>query len=61
LGPVLTGSPAIGLILGKVVADVGFYACTIVSYEKFRKLLVVNRRGRKEVGSDEPVDAVPVV
>lgn len=61
LGPVLTGSPAIGLILGKVVADIGFYACTIASYEKFRKLLVINRRGRKEVGGDEPVDAVPVV
>ena len=58
LGPVLTGSPVVGLILGKVAADVGFYGCTILSYEKFRNLLAVKRSTPKEV-TDEPVAAVP--
>ena len=30
LGPVLTGSPVVGLIFGKLAADVGFYGCTIL-------------------------------
>ena len=41
LAPTLTGSMAAGLIIGKVLADIGFYACTIFSYEKFRKLVAV--------------------
>jgi hypothetical protein len=58
LGPVLTGSPVGGLILGKLAADVGFYASTILSYEKFRNLLVIKRSDRKE-RTDETVAAVP--
>jgi hypothetical protein len=59
LGPVLTGNMVAGLIIGKVVADVGFYGCTILSYEKFRNLLAVKRTDRKE-DIDESFDAVPV-
>ena len=47
LGPVLTGSPVVGLIIGKLVADVGFYGCAILSYERFRNLLAVKRSGQR--------------
>jgi len=57
LGPVLTGSPVVGLIVGKLAADVGFYGCTILSYEKFRNLLAVKRSSQEEL-TDEIVDAV---
>lgn len=55
--PILTGSVAIGLVAGKVVADIGFYVCAICSYEKFRRLLAVRGGDRKETG-DALVDAV---
>ena len=48
LGPVLTGSPVVGLIIGKLAADVGFYGCTILSYEKFRNLLAVRSASSQE-------------
>ena len=58
LGPVLIGNPVAGLVIGKVVADVGFYGCAILSYEKFRKLLAIKRSDPKDL-TDEIVPAVP--
>jgi hypothetical protein len=40
LGPLVVGNTAVGFVLGSVVADVAFYVMTIVSYERFTKLLV---------------------
>ena len=57
LGPVLIGNAAIGFIVGKVVADIGFYVCAIFSYEKFRGLVAVKRDDGKET-DDEAVDAL---
>lgn len=48
LGPVLTGDAVVGLIIGKVVADVGFYCCAVMSYEKFQNLLAIKQFDRKE-------------
>lgn len=59
LGPVLTGSAIVGLILGKLVADVGFYGCTVFSYERFRNLLAVKGTDRREADNASVV-AVPV-
>ena len=59
LGPVLTGSGLLGLIIGKLVADAGFYACTVLSYEKFRNLLAVKHTDREEA-TRESVAAVAV-
>ncbi len=57
LGPVLTGNAVLGLIVGKLVADAGFYGCAVVSYEKFRNLLAVKHTDRKEA-PDESLAAV---
>lgn len=51
LAPALTGNMAAGVVLGKVLADTGFYACTIFSYEKFRTLVAV-RDPSLEVAAD---------
>lgn len=48
LGPLLTGDAVIGLVLGKVVADAGFYGCAVLSYERFRNLLAVKCSEPKE-------------
>lgn len=55
-GPMLFGGLATGWIFAKLVADVGFYALTIFSYERFNALLVV-RRNAGEV-RHEPSAAV---
>jgi hypothetical protein len=47
-----------GLIIGKVVADIGFYVCTILSYEKFRSLVAI-RHGERKEQKDASVDALP--
>jgi hypothetical protein len=57
LGQVLTGSPVVGLLIGKVVADIAFYGCAICSYERFKGLLAVSRPRLKEVGG-EPVPTI---
>ncbi|MBB5162578.1 hypothetical protein [Mycobacterium sp. AZCC_0083] len=43
LGPVLFGNMLGGWIFAKLVADVGFYALAILSYERFKGLLAVGR------------------
>lgn len=58
LGPVLTGNAAVGFILGKIVADIGFYVCAIFNYEKFRRLVAIKRDDNKET-DDEAVVALP--
>ena len=42
-GPILFGGLAAGWIFAKLVADIGFYVLTILSYERFTGLLVVRR------------------
>lgn len=58
LGPMLSGNPVFGLIVGKLVADVGFYGCTVLSYERFRNLLAVKGSDRQEC-DDEDIAAAP--
>jgi hypothetical protein len=55
VGPYLFGSMLGGWIFGKIVADIAFYACAIVSYERFRGLLA---GGRTPAPQSEP--AVPL-
>jgi hypothetical protein len=40
LGPALFGNVVAGWIFGKVVSDVAFYGCAVLSYSRFKKLLV---------------------
>jgi hypothetical protein len=42
-GPILFDGNVAGWIFAKLVADVGFYSLSIVSYERFNRLLVVRR------------------
>ena len=58
LGPVLIGNAAVGFIVGKIVADIGFYVCAIFSYEKFQRLLAIKRDDSKET-DDEAGVALP--
>ena len=54
----LTGSPVVGLIFGKLVADVGFYGLHDISAtSKFRNLLAGHAQIVEEV-DDEIVAAV---
>jgi hypothetical protein len=55
-GPILFGGMVAGWIFAKLVADVGFYALAIFSYERFNGSLVV-RRNSEEVPR-EPAAAV---
>jgi hypothetical protein len=50
LGPILFGGMIAGWIFAKLVADVGFYALAIFSYERFQTLLAVRRPAVKEAG-----------
>jgi hypothetical protein len=51
VGPALFGNVAAGWIFGKLVSDVAFYACAIVSYERFGALLA--RRPRPDTPAEE--------
>ncbi|MDT5335683.1 MAG: hypothetical protein QOD90_1188 [Mycobacterium sp.] len=46
-GPILFGGMVAGWVFAKLVADVGFYALAIVSYERFNGLLVVHGQGEE--------------
>jgi hypothetical protein len=59
LGPILFGNVLAGWIFGKLVADVGFYALAILSYERFKGLLAVGGPTSEE-GDDESVAALAV-
>lgn len=37
--PLLIGSVSVGILVGKICADVSFYGCTIVFYELKKKLI----------------------
>lgn len=39
LGPTLFGNVAAGWVFGKVVSDVAFYTCAVLSYERFKVFL----------------------
>ncbi|KRE28991.1 hypothetical protein ASG82_04530 [Mycobacterium sp. Soil538] len=39
LGPALFGNVAAGWVFGKLVSDVAFYTCAVLSYERFTSLL----------------------
>ncbi len=58
--PMLSGNVALGLILGKVIADIGFYLCAIFSYEKFRGVIAAQRMAEAEGDDDGLVDSVAV-
>lgn len=57
LVPAMTGSAALGLVAGKVIADVAFYVCAIFSYEQFRGLVAARHRVEGDNGYGA-VDAV---
>jgi hypothetical protein len=59
VGPALLGNMFAGWIFGKLVADVGFYALAILSYERFKGLLAVGRP-RSEGVDDESVATLAV-
>jgi hypothetical protein len=40
VGPMLFGNLAAGWVFGKLVSDAAFYTCAILSYERFKGLLV---------------------
>ncbi|TRW82025.1 hypothetical protein FK535_14150 [Mycolicibacterium sp. 018/SC-01/001] len=52
LGPFLFGNVAAGWIFGKVVSDVAFYGCAILSYERFTALLAHRRPIAKGSGHE---------
>jgi hypothetical protein len=56
-GPLLFDNTIVGWIAGKLVSDVAFYLCAILSYERFNGLLVRAQPRALEV-SDEPVPAI---
>jgi hypothetical protein len=49
VGPLMFDNTVLGWILGKLVSDVAFYLCAIVSYERFAHLLVRRPSGIGEV------------
>jgi len=50
VGPLLFDSTVAGWIFGKLVSDVAFYLFAIVSYERFKDLLVGRQEVRDESG-----------
>ena len=57
LGPLIFGNTVGGWIFGKLVSDLGFYVCAIVSYERFKALLVRAEPSAEEVDRE----SVPAV
>ena len=57
-GPALFGNVIVGWIFGKLVSDVAFYLCAIVSYERFKGLLA--HRSTAQEGEDEIAATVAV-
>jgi hypothetical protein len=53
VGPSMFDSTIAGWIFGKLVSDLAFYAMAIVSYERFKGLLL-----RAQPGAEEVTDAV---
>jgi hypothetical protein len=54
LGPQLFDNMLTGWIVGKVVADVGFYVLAICSYERFKGGLVLRNSTSREVDDGHP-------
>jgi hypothetical protein len=57
VGPHIFDNTIGGWIFGKLVSDVAFYVCAIISYERFKSLLV-RAQPRAEEVTDEPVSAI---
>ena len=55
--PLLVGDATVGFVIAKVAADVTFYSCAIVSYERFGAL-VARRRPKREGSRDEIIATV---
>ena len=55
--PLLVGDATVGFVIAKVAADVTFYSCAIVSYERFGAL-VARRRPKREGSGDEIIATV---
>jgi hypothetical protein len=62
VGPTLFGDVLAGWIFGKLVSDVAFYACAILSYERFTALLARRQPQPSTTGEDghEPTPAISV-
>jgi hypothetical protein len=58
VGPLLFDSTVGGWIFGKLVSDVAFYLFAIVSYERFKGLLIGDRAHAQEVSNELAVEAV---
>jgi hypothetical protein len=54
LGPMLFDNVVGGWVFAKLFSDIGFYAITVFSYERFNGLLAGRRQTGKEVDG-EPV------
>jgi hypothetical protein len=52
LGPQIFDNTIVGWVFGKLVSDVAFYLCAIVSYERFNGLLVRAQPRTQEVPDD---------
>ena len=59
LGPALFANVAAGWVFGKLVSDAAFYACAIVSYERFGALLVRRRPQPGKETASESAATVP--
>jgi hypothetical protein len=57
IGPLVFDNTVVGWIFGKLVSDLAFYLCAIVSYERFNGLLARARPRALEV-SNEHVPAI---
>jgi hypothetical protein len=55
VGPVLFGNVAAGWIFAKLVSDIAFYLIAVFSYERFKSLLVVDRRAATITSADYAV------
>lgn len=58
LGPAMFGNVAAGWIFGKLVSDVAFYGCAVLSYERFKALLAQRVPKLEEGEGHEPAPSV---
>ncbi len=59
VGPLIFDSTAVGWIFGKLVSDVAFYLFAILSYERFKGLLVQRQSAVEEVAGESAAARAP--
>lgn len=57
VGPMLFDNVVAGWVFAKLFSDIGFYAITVFSYERFNGLLA----GRRQVSEEVEGESVPAV